>query len=326
MHRRDLLKFAALTVANVTVCREVAWSFPQPKPASYPIIDSHIHLFDPSRPGGVPWPEKSDSVLYRPALPQRYAALVTKHGIVGAIAIEASSLPSDNDWLLKIAASSPIIVGTVGDLVPGTPTYMADLERLHRNPLFLGFRYGNLWNRDLSTDMQKAGFMDGIRALAQTGLVLESANPDPKLIHAILNIAEKVDSLRIVIDHLPHAALPPESSARDEYWSNLKALAARPGTYIKLSEIPAVANNKLITDLHFYQDALDTLWDTFGENRVLFGSDWPNSDHVASFASTFALVKQFVSAKGAVASEKFFWKNSATVYRWHPRRSNQPSL
>jgi L-fuconolactonase len=36
---------------------------------SIPIIDTHIHLFDPRRPQGVPWPEKNDAVLYKPALP-----------------------------------------------------------------------------------------------------------------------------------------------------------------------------------------------------------------------------------------------------------------
>ena len=40
---------------------------------SMPVIDAHIHLFDPTRPGGVPWPEKTDTTLYRPALPPRYA-------------------------------------------------------------------------------------------------------------------------------------------------------------------------------------------------------------------------------------------------------------
>jgi L-fuconolactonase len=31
--------------------------------AAVPIIDTHIHLFDPRRPQGVPWPEKTDAVL-----------------------------------------------------------------------------------------------------------------------------------------------------------------------------------------------------------------------------------------------------------------------
>jgi predicted TIM-barrel fold metal-dependent hydrolase len=55
---------------------------------SIPVIDAHIHLFDPTRPGGVPWPPKTDAVLYHPALPARYAPLAQPHGVVGAIAVE----------------------------------------------------------------------------------------------------------------------------------------------------------------------------------------------------------------------------------------------
>ncbi len=119
--------------------------------APIPIIDTHIHLFDTSRPGGVPWPDKTD-VIYRPALPDRYASIAKPFGIVGAIAVEASPLQSDNNWILQLIAQHPIIVGFVGNLVPGSPSFAKDLDALHGNPLFLGIRCGNLWNRDLSND------------------------------------------------------------------------------------------------------------------------------------------------------------------------------
>ena len=79
---------------------------PSLKPIHHPIIDAHIHLFDPTRPGGVPWPEKDDAVLYKPSTPERYVAISAKFGVVGAIAIEASPLASDNQWLLNVAATS----------------------------------------------------------------------------------------------------------------------------------------------------------------------------------------------------------------------------
>src|SRR5215469_13544347 len=113
--------------------------------AAIPIIDTHIHLFDPSRPQGVPWPPKNDKVLYKTALPDRYRKLAVPWGIVGAIEIEASPWLEDNQWVLDIAAKDKIIVGTVGDIEPGTPEFRKNLERFHRNPLFRGIRYGNLW-------------------------------------------------------------------------------------------------------------------------------------------------------------------------------------
>ena len=295
-----------------------------PRPA--PIIDAHIHLFDPTRPGGVPWPTPDDTALYKPALPERYIALAAPFGVAGAIAIEASPLASDNQWLLKVAADHPVIVGVVGDLVPATPSYLADLDRLHADPLFLGFRYGNLWNRDLSVDLEKPGFIDGLKALAQAGLVFESANPDPVLIRAILSVAERVPDLTIVIDHLPHSPIPTENAARAEYQSNLSRLAKHPRVFVKLSEIPVLLNGALVTDIGYYQGALDAIWSVFGEGRIFFGSDWPNSDHVCSLQQTFSLVHAYIAQKSPTAQEKFFWKNSLSAYRWHRRTPNQPSL
>jgi L-fuconolactonase len=60
------------------------------KTASLPIIDTHIHLFDPRRPQGVPWPEKDNAILFHPALPERFRSLTQGLGVVGAIEIECS--------------------------------------------------------------------------------------------------------------------------------------------------------------------------------------------------------------------------------------------
>ncbi len=90
-----------------------------------PIIDTHIHLFDPTRPQGVPWPPKDNPILYKSALPARYAGIAKPLGVVGAIEIEASPWLEDNQWVLDLAAKNPIIVGTVGDLEPGTPASLS---------------------------------------------------------------------------------------------------------------------------------------------------------------------------------------------------------
>ena len=198
MKRRKFLALAAAVAGGAATTRLAA------APA-IPIIDTHIHLFDPGRPGGVPWPAKTDTALYKAALPDRYASLARPFGVVGAIVIEASPLATDNDWVLRQAADHPIIVGMVGDLIPGTPGYQKELDRLHANPLFLGIRYGNLWDRNLAVDAQKPEFLAGLKMLAERGLVMDSANPNLKLVRAIAGVSDQVPELRIVIDHLPTA-------------------------------------------------------------------------------------------------------------------------
>jgi L-fuconolactonase len=320
MQRREFLSLGT-SIAGTWAASKVAEALPPP----IPVIDTHIHLFDPRRPGGVPWPEKTDTALYKPALPDRYARLARPLGVVGAIEVEASPLLSDNDWVLKVAADHPIIVGMVGDLIPATPTYQKDLDRLHANPLFLGIRYGNLWDRDLGVDAQKPEFLPGLKMLADRGLVLDSANPDPNLIRAIVGVADHLPELRIVVDHLPTSPVPAEAAARDEYWSLLRHLASNKNVFVKLSEVIAARIDEKGGPT-FYQDRLDALWDIFGEDHVLYASDWPNSDHHATYEETISVVRHYVEAKGHVASEKFFWKNSIAAYRWHRRAPDQPIL
>jgi predicted TIM-barrel fold metal-dependent hydrolase len=293
----------------------------QPNP---PIIDTHIHMFDPTRPEGVPWPPKTDRILYKPALPARYRFLTAKLGIVGAIVVEASPWLEDNEWVLDLAKDNPIIVGFVGDLEPNKPDFRPQFDRFHRNPLFRGIRYGNLWGRDLGTSLDNPVFVEGLKLVADAGLELDTANPDPDLIRAVVRLTDKVPSLRVVLDHLPHLEAPAEHDARQKYEADLRELGKRPQVYVKISQVPRRVNGAVSFELAHYRPLLDHFWETFGPDRLLYGSDWPNSDPWGRYDQILSLVHSYFAGKGAEASEKYFWKNSFAAYRWVKRDRNQP--
>lgn len=291
-----------------------------------PVVDGHIHLFDPTRSGGVPWPTPDDTVLYRPALPDRYSVLAKPEGVLAAIAVECSPLVSDNDWLLQTAANSDIIVGVIGDLDPATKEFSGELERLGSNPLFRGIRYGNLWGRDLGLHVDDAVFLTHLRELASRHLVMESANPTPKLVADLLRLAVKIPELRIVIDHLPQAIPPAGTSASSRYLATLKQLGSCPHVYVKGSEIPRRIGGTVPLNLSPYKIWLDTLWSLFGEDRIFFGSDWPNSDQLTPLSDVFTLTRSYLATHSATAAYKFFWSNSAAIYDWKPRNAAQKSI
>jgi len=293
--------------------------------ASIPIIDAHIHLFDPRRPQGIPWPEKNDSVLYHPALPDRYRKIAAPLGIVGAIEVEASPWLEDNQWVLDVAARDTIVVGTVGNLEPGKPEFRKHLDRLHRNPLFRGIRYGNLWNRDLSAELAKPAFVADLKLLADAGLELDTANQDPVLIAATVRLTDLVPSLRVVIDHLPQMEPPADAAANRAYSANIRELGKRPQVYVKVSEVLRRVDGRVPEDLNFYRPRLDELWEIFGEDRLIYGSDWPNSDVWAQYPQVLKIVRDYFYGKGPAAAEKYFWKNSLAAYKWVKRDPRQPS-
>lgn len=282
---------------------------------SIPIIDTHIHLFDTARAQGVPWPDQKDAVLYKPALPGRYRRLIQGLGVVGAIEIECSPWLEDNQWVLDVAAGDPIIVGTIGDLEPAHPQFRGQLERFARNPLFRGIRYGNLWGRDLGAELHKPEFIAGLKMLAAAGLVLDTANPTPQLIADVARLTDRVPDLRIVMDHLPQV---------NPATAGLRELGKRPQIYAKVSGVLRRVGNRVSFHTDFYRDRLDAMWDIFGAERLIYGSDWPNSDSLGTYAQVLQLVEGYFHTKGAAAAERYFWKNSVAAYGWIKRDARQP--
>ncbi len=289
-----------------------------------PVIDSHIHLFDVARPQGVPWPPK-DSPIYKSALPSRYRQIALRHGVVGAIEIECSPWFADNQWVLDIARKDSIVVGTIGDLEPGTSGFAKQLEGLHRNQLFRGIRYGNIWDRDLGKKLAEPAFVDDLKLLASARLVLDTANPDPALIHAVVRLSELIPSLTIIVDHLPELTPPNDTAGRKVCDADLRLLGQRAQVFAKISGIVRKVDGRVPLDLAFYQDRLDHIWGTFGADRLMFGSDWPNSDQWAEYPDVFRLAQEFIARKDTASKEKFYWKNSLRAYRWVKRDARQPA-
>src|SRR4051812_1478982 len=201
------------------------------QPPAVPIIDTHIHLFDPTRPQGAPYsgPRTAAGTPPQSAYPDRYRQLATPLGIVGAIKVEASPWIEDNLWVLEVAQRDTIIVGVIGNLEPDKPEFAEYLGRYRKNPLFRGIRYGNLWGRDFTRQAENPIFVDGLKLVAQADLVLDTANPRVDLLEAVVRITDKVPDLRVVIDHLP--SLEPTQETRATYDRMLREIGPRAQIY-----------------------------------------------------------------------------------------------
>ena len=105
-----------------------------------------------------------------------------------------------------------------------------------------------------------------------------------------------------------------------------KKLAKNPRVFVKISEVLRRVEGKVPMDLVFYKPRLDYLWQVFGEDRVIFGSDWPNSDNWAEYPAVFGIVREYAMSKGRAAAEEYFWLNSVAAYRWVKRTREQPGI
>ena len=86
-----------------------------------------------------------------------------------------------------------------------------------------------------------------------------------------------------------------------------------------MSEVLRRVDGRVPLDVAFYRDRLDLLWSVFGPDRLLFGSDWPNSDGWGTYAQVIGLMREYLAGKPAEVSEKYFALNSRAAYRWRER-------
>ncbi len=289
-----------------------------------PVIDTHVHFFDPSRPQGIPWPAKTNAVTYRTSLPEQMRRASAGLAIRGVIAVECSTWLEDNQWVLGVAEKDPLVVGTVGDLEPGKPAFREQLDRFCKNPLFRGIRYGTLWGRDMPAEVSRPAFLSDMKALAGAGLELDTAKMSPALAAAIVRLTDAAPELRVVIDHMGQADPPAAPAERAAYEADMRRIAERPQVYVKVSEVLRHVGGRVPEDLGAYRAKLDELWGLFGEDRLLYGSDWPNCNQWAPYPVVFKVVRDYFAEKGRAAAEKFFWRNSTRAYRWVRRDAGQP--
>jgi len=152
---------------------------------------------------------------------------------------------------------------------------------------------------------------------------MDTLNASPALLAEIVRITDQVPNLRIVIDHLPQMTPPTEPAARASYDASMESLRTRPHVYTKLSAVLRKVNGTIPTDLEFYKPRLDEIVDVFGFDRVLYGSNWPDSDKWLPVPVEFGIVHEYMMGKGRKAAEKFFWRNSVDAYKWVKRNGSQ---
>lgn len=306
MNRRRFLQ----TTAAAALLPEIA----QAAPPATRIIDTHTHFYDPSRPGGVPWPAQG-SKLYRTVLPADWLAVASPHGIQETVVVEASKLVEDNQWILDLAAKEKSIVGFVGHLDPGAE-FAANLKRFAANPVFRGIRWSGNFLLDAA---MSESVLAGARQLAENGLELDLNGP-PATLPEAAKLAGSVPDLRIVINHLGSAG--DAQALRPDWKENIRAVAKQPNVFMKVSALVEQTKSEpgqAPRDTAYYLPILDHLWESFGPDRLIYGSNWPVSDKGAPYDVVFKVVDEYFRAQGSEACEKYFWKNSLSAYRWIER-------
>jgi L-fuconolactonase len=282
---------------------------PGHKKPAIEILDAHTHFYDPTRKEGVPWPSKGDKLLYRAVLPDEFVKLTAQLNVVGTVVVEASPWVEDNQWLLDLAVKEKVIVGVVGRLDPASDDFERNLRRFAKEPLFRGIRF----NHDEVKAGLKGKLVERCALLAELGLTLD-VNGGPDMPETVARLAELSPKLRVVMNHA--ANLKIDGKEPPKAWRDGMAAAAKhPNVYCKVSALVEQTGQKEVPrEAKYYRPVLDTLWELFGEDRLVYGSNWPVSNGGTPYETVVGIVKDYFGAKGEKVAAKFFSVNCRTAY------------
>ena len=275
------------------------------------IIDTHIHLYDTRRDGGVPWPPPTDDVLYRPTLPKHFDAVCKANGVSATVIVEASDAVEDNQWVLDLVKHNPNrYIGLVGNLPIGTDEFAGLLKRFAADKRFVGIRLR-------SFPEGVAGFNDAVwrdlKLLSDKGLSLDVLLANFSL-DDVGTIAQRLPKLKILINHCTGLIITGDP-ADAEWAARVRAVARFPNVHCKISGIFQRSNRSPAPkDVKYYAPIFEVIWEAFGEDRLIYGSNWPVTDRGGEYGEQLEIIRAHFAPKGKRVTDKLFWKNAEAFY------------
>lgn len=271
-------------------------------------IDSHQHFWKYSE-AEYPWIGKG-TPLQRDWLPADLEREAAKVHMDGSVAVQARQTVEESRWLLKLADESRFIKGVVGWVDLQSDKVEGDLATLSRNKKFVGVRHVVQSEPD-SQFMLKREFLRGLGLLQQFNLAYDLLL-FPKHLPAAVKVVEKFPEQRFVVDHI---AKPMIRAGMMQPWKDdIKELAKHQNVACKISGMVTEAKLKGWTKEDF-RPYLDVVFEAFGEDRLMFGSDWPVCLLAGTYEEVHGLAADFFNQFSVAVQKKFFGGNAVKVYR-----------
>jgi L-fuconolactonase len=250
-------------------------------------VDAHQHFWSLQR-GDYGWLTPALAPLYRDFAPADLANDLRAADIAGTVLVQAAPTLAETRWLLDLAARTDSVLGVVGWVDLASAEAPFQLEALCTHSKFKGVRP---MLQDLPDDawIATAPIERALRHLAALGLCFD-ALVKPRHLPHLLQRLQQHPELPVVIDH----AAKPDIVAGDwRAWrERLQPLAALPQVCCKLSGLLTEA--PLGSGVSELQPYVDSVLESFGARRVMWGSDWPVLNLASSYAGWMALTDELL--------------------------------
>ncbi len=271
-------------------------------------IDSHQHFwrYNPQRDG---WITNEMSLLRRDFLPDDLTPELRASHVQASVAVQADQSEQETLFLLDLASRVPEIKGVVGWVDLCSPELPKRLEFFSRFEKLRGFRHVVQSEPD-DQYMLRQDFTAGIASLHAFGFTYDILIY-PKQLPAAVDLVARFPQQRFVVDHMGKPLL--RSRDIDLWARHMRTIAASANVYCKLSGMVTEADWRSWREADF-KPYLDVVFDAFGPDRLMFGSDWPVCLLAGTYASVRALVANYIRDLPAEHQENIMGLNAASFY------------
>ena len=272
-------------------------------------IDSHHHFWKYNQ-AEYGWIDDSMKILRRDYLPSDLQTELVGADFEGSVAVQARQSMEESRWLLDLANRFDFIKGVVGwvDLRSGDDLKY-QLDELCRSNKFVGVRHV-VHDEPDDMFMLDDAFLDGINLLKDYNLTY-----DLLLFPKHLPVAEKVVSLfpeqKFIIDHISKPRI--KEGILSPWNEDLYRMAEHKNVWCKLSGMATEAdwqNQGSETFLPY----LDLVFEAFGPNRLMAGSDWPVCLLAGGYKNAVGITEKYISGMPADIRHKIMGLNCVGFY------------
>ncbi|QDV86627.1 amidohydrolase family protein [Planctomycetes bacterium TBK1r] len=311
----NVLQFAAslsvLALTSITAIAEQPW-----------IIDPHTHFKGREQIALENQTVKREpqNTLGHVVVPEDYRELADRLGIQSTLVVEAvdQDQPQFNDWLLD-QAKSDLVCGYVARADLSSEDFQTHHRRYKQTGYLNGYRFRF---DELSGYLKNETARKNLATLQTDGMVVDLLI-EPSHADDVAELAATFPRLKIVINHCFRANMV-DGKVSDQWKQAVARCATFENVFMKISSIVNFAGTKPFveqapTDLQTYLPVLEPCFAAFGEDRVIFATNWGVSTHFGSVDDVVRIVQEFLASKGDSALRKGMRDNAIRVYGINPQ-------